>query len=69
MQVKNVFLYISEMQRSLSDKLARNFFNDPSQVRCNRRHLQHTAPHPSCAHPGDAAQGECRACRHLWRVS
>jgi hypothetical protein len=33
MQVKNVALYISEMQRSLSDKFAKNFFNDPSQAR------------------------------------
>jgi catabolite regulation protein CreA len=32
-QVKNVALYLTEMQRSLTDKLAKNFFNDPSQVR------------------------------------
>ena len=30
-------LYVSEMQRSLSDKIARNFFNDPSQVCAARR--------------------------------
>jgi catabolite regulation protein CreA len=33
LQVKNVALYVSEMQRSLSDKIAKNFFNDPSQAR------------------------------------
>ena len=30
-------LYVSEMQRSLSDKIAKNFFNDPSQVCAPRR--------------------------------
>eukprot|EP00892_Ulva_mutabilis_P010493 jgi/Ulvmu1/7816/UM004_0045.1 len=30
--VPGVVLYISEMQRSFSDKLANNFFNDPSQA-------------------------------------
>jgi hypothetical protein len=31
-QVKNVILYLTEMQRSLSDKLTKDFFNNPSQV-------------------------------------
>ena len=35
LQVKNVALYISEMQRSFTDKLSKNFFNEPSQV-CSR---------------------------------
>jgi hypothetical protein len=31
-QVKNVTLYVTEMQRSFTDKLSNNFFNEPSQV-------------------------------------
>jgi hypothetical protein len=33
-QVKNVLVYVSEMQRSFTDRMRKDFFNDPSQVRC-----------------------------------
>ena len=31
--VQGVTIYISDFKRSLSDKLAKNFFSEPSQVR------------------------------------
>ncbi len=33
--VKGVTIYISDFHRSLSDKLNKDFFNEPSQVRCS----------------------------------
>lgn len=32
-EVSNVTLYISDMKRSISDRMSKDFFNDPSAVR------------------------------------
>lgn len=38
--VEGVTVYISDFKRSLVDKLSKNFFSEPSQVRC-MADLQH----------------------------
>ena len=42
--VRGVTVYVSDFKRSLTDKLSKNFFSEPSQVQQPRSHALRASP-------------------------